>query len=75
MEKTPLEKQKEQIETLRTRLHAETREARLKRMLSENRALYEAIIGRRDKIGKIEGFDIVEQLRKLRGDNDEPTRY
>ncbi len=73
MEKSALGKQKEQIEALRAILHSDTREERIARMSPENRVIYEEIIGLRNQIGRIEGFDIIKELRQMRGYDDEST--
>jgi hypothetical protein len=65
MEKTPLEKQKEQIELLK-RLLSRDKEEIWKQMPPEKRALYERTIALQKKIGKGE-FDVVKAIRKLRG--------
>ncbi len=51
---------------LRQLQNSESREELLRRMTPENRALYERIRERRERIGRIEGFDIVAELRRLR---------
>ena len=73
MEKSALEKQKEQSEALRAILHSDTREERMARMSPQNRVIYEDIIGLRNQIGRIEGFDIIKELWKMRGYDDEST--
>lgn len=69
-EKSPLEKQKEEIEALR-KLLSRDKEETLRSMSPEMRELYERTIALRKRIGKGEGrFDAVKAIRKLRGYDD-----
>lgn len=70
MEKTPLEKQQEQIERLRKLLNVPTEEI-LRELSPDMRALYERTVALRKRIGKGNGeFDVVKTIRKLRGYDD-----
>jgi hypothetical protein len=72
-DRSPREKQKAQVEVLRQILHSKTPQQRLRDMSPENRALYEATIQLRDEVGRIDGFDIVAELREMRGGDDTST--
>ena len=70
MEKSPLEKQKEQIERLR-KLLSEDIEETLRQMPPEKREIYEKTVELRKRIGTGQGeFDVVKAIRKLRGYDD-----
>ena len=51
---------------IRELLRRRSREELLRRMNPERRALFESIITRRDRIGRIEGFDANEAIREIR---------
>jgi len=70
MDKTLLEKQKEQVERLRKLLDVPTEEI-LRELSPDMRALYEKTVALQKKIGKGNGeFDVVKTIRKLRGYDD-----
>jgi len=75
MENPPLVKQKRQIEAIRTLLYSRTVEERLAKMSPESRALYESIIAVRNEVGRLDNFDIVAELRGIRGSNDESAGH
>jgi len=73
MEKTPLETQKEQISALQKLLYRD-KEATLRSMSPERRALYEKTLALRTRIGKGK-FDVINAIRELRGYRDESTGH